>query len=163
MKGAWVPLSRDEGVDTNGLADGLVCGSTPTGIPPNPPKSHGSLMGRLRAYLIPLPPLKRGKPTGRKIRVLFFRRFAFPPLQRGQGGFHTPCRQKNHKKRRPSITKADFHRFDYVCSMSFRHCKCGRTGCVNGFGVDRQTGFGGDSIHRHFGSFRHPNTPCRRC
>ena len=53
-------------VASNGLADGLVCGSTPTGIRPNPPKSHGSLMGRLWVCLIPLPPLKRGKPIGRK-------------------------------------------------------------------------------------------------
>ena len=53
-------------VDPNGLADGLVCGNTPTGIRPNPPKSHGFLMGRLRVCLIPLPHLKRGKPIGRK-------------------------------------------------------------------------------------------------
>ena len=53
-------------VYSNGLADGLVCGSIPTGIRPNPPKSHGSLMGRLWVCLIPLPPLKRGKPIGRK-------------------------------------------------------------------------------------------------
>ena len=32
MMGAWIPLLRNDGGNTNGLADGLVCGSTPTGI-----------------------------------------------------------------------------------------------------------------------------------